>query len=118
MNNLAKSVGERIKTIRGIKGFTQEVLAERSGLALSLLSEVERGTRNITLNNLEKILIALEVTPMEFFQIDYSFDKAQIERRKLLGDFMRTLQGRSNEEIKKTNKLIKEMFEFMDLKND
>lgn len=118
MNNLAKSVGERIKAVRGIKGITQEVLAERSALALSLLSEVERGTRNITLNNLEKILKALEVTPTEFFQMDFSFNKAQIERRKVVGDFMRILQGRSNEEIKKTNKLIKEMFEFMDSKRN
>ncbi|MDU1847385.1 MAG: helix-turn-helix transcriptional regulator [Niallia nealsonii] len=47
MSTLLISIGERIRIIRKIKGFTQEKLAEETGLKASYVSDIERGERNI-----------------------------------------------------------------------
>jgi len=47
--------GLRVRELRFAKGMTQEDLAERSGLSRQYIGDVERGTRNIALVNIEKI---------------------------------------------------------------
>ncbi|MDA5109484.1 helix-turn-helix transcriptional regulator [Brevibacillus thermoruber] len=61
-------VGNQIRKIRKLKGMTQERLAERSGLSFSYISDVERGTRNISLESLGKIISALGVKPAQLFE--------------------------------------------------
>ncbi|SEL19438.1 helix-turn-helix domain-containing protein [Ectothiorhodospira marina] len=66
--------GENLKRIRLLTGMTQEQLAERSGLDRTYVSSVERGKRNISLNNIFKLAEALDVTPVELIQTTYSND--------------------------------------------
>ncbi|MGG2201395.1 MULTISPECIES: helix-turn-helix domain-containing protein [Paenibacillus] len=61
-------VGEQIRKIRKLKGMTQERLAERFGLSFSYISDVERGTSNISLESLGKIISALGVKPAQLFE--------------------------------------------------
>lgn len=58
-------LGENIRRFRSSKGFTQEVLAEKTGLHRTYIGGVERGERNISLLNLVKIANALETTVAE-----------------------------------------------------
>ncbi len=44
------------------RGWSQEVLAELSGLHRSYISGIERTRRNVSLDNIEKIALALEVS--------------------------------------------------------
>jgi len=53
------TVGERIKEVRETKGWTQEKLAEESGISKSFLSEVENKGKNIGLEMLLNIAQAL-----------------------------------------------------------
>lgn len=62
-------VGDQIRSIRKLRGMTQELLAEQSGLSYSYISDVERGTRNISLESLGKIIGALGIKPAELFEI-------------------------------------------------
>lgn len=78
MSKFIQMVGERIRSIRKLKGMTQEQLAERSGLSFSYISDVERGTRNISLGSLEKIIGALNVKPVQIFE---DMDKVALEIR-------------------------------------
>ena len=43
-------------------GISQEKLAERAGLRRTYLSDVERGARNVSLSNIEKLAAALQVS--------------------------------------------------------
>jgi transcriptional regulator with XRE-family HTH domain len=60
-------VGERIKQLRQIKKLSQEQCAFIAGIDRTYLSGVERGQRNISIINLEKICTALGVSLGEFF---------------------------------------------------
>ncbi|NOH20089.1 transcriptional regulator [Vibrio cyclitrophicus ZF207] len=64
---LVHSVAETIRSIRKQKQLNQEELADLSSLDRTYISGVERGTRNITLDSLESIILALSVTHEEFF---------------------------------------------------
>lgn len=48
---------------------TQEQLADRAGVSNKYYSEVERGLRNITLLNLQKLILALEVNQEDLLSL-------------------------------------------------
>lgn len=54
--------GQRLATLRKEKGWSQEQLALQSGLARSYLGGVERGQRNIALENIVKLARTLDVS--------------------------------------------------------
>ena len=53
--------GDKLRQIRANAGVSQEKLAELAGLHRTYISGVERGLRNISLLNIEKIADALDV---------------------------------------------------------
>lgn len=54
-------LSQNIRTLRRLKGWSQEALALEAGLHRTFIAHVERCARNIALDNLEKLAIALEV---------------------------------------------------------
>lgn len=54
-----------MRRIRKEKGLTQERVAEAAGLHPNYVSSVERAERNISICNIERIAIALDVTMAE-----------------------------------------------------
>lgn len=60
-------IGARIKELRGIKKMSQKDLAYASDLDRSYIASVENGQRNISIVNIEKIALALDITIREFF---------------------------------------------------
>lgn len=52
-----------IRRLRKARGFTQEELADRSGLDVTYLARVERATINLSIGVLAVIADALEVEP-------------------------------------------------------
>jgi transcriptional regulator with XRE-family HTH domain len=55
-------LSENLKRLRKARGYTQERLGKRCGLTKNYISNVERGTVNISLANLEAIAIGLNCT--------------------------------------------------------
>ena len=53
--------GRCLRSIRVAKGFTQEGLASEVGLDRSYVGSVERGERNISLENIAKLAATLRV---------------------------------------------------------
>ncbi len=60
-------VGQRIKELRHRLKLSQEALANRADVDRTYMTDVENGRRNISVEILEKIIAALEVTFSEFF---------------------------------------------------
>ena len=60
--------GLRIREIRHRQQISQEELAFRCGLSKNYISDVERGTRNISLKVIEKFAKGLNVPMSELFR--------------------------------------------------
>jgi transcriptional regulator with XRE-family HTH domain len=76
-------LGDRIKTLRTIKGLTQEALAFQSGLHPTYISSVERGQRNIAVLATEAIASALNVPIRELFPDAPPSDMSSIEALRI-----------------------------------
>lgn len=61
MNESRIALGKRIQLLRRRAGLTQEQLAERTGLSLKHLGELERGRANPTFSSLENLASSLDV---------------------------------------------------------
>lgn len=61
MESVLVRFGERLRSIRTKRGISQEKLAELAGLHRTYVSTMERGLRNVSLLNIEKLALALEV---------------------------------------------------------
>ena len=60
--------GENVRAMRLERGWTQEELSERSGLASVQVSRIERGKREVRLSTLLLLMSALDVSADELLQ--------------------------------------------------
>jgi transcriptional regulator with XRE-family HTH domain len=58
-------LAQRLRAFRKLKGFTQQELAERTGISLTVLGAVERGNRTIDLDMLNIIAQTLGIEVRE-----------------------------------------------------
>lgn len=56
-------LADNLKRLRAGRGWSQECLALEAGLHRTFVAHVERGARNISIDNIERLAIALRVTP-------------------------------------------------------
>jgi len=61
------SFGHRVRDLRQARGLSQEQLAELAGLHRTYVSSLERGQRNVGLDNILALAIGLGVSPAELF---------------------------------------------------
>lgn len=92
MNELTIKVGTRIRTLRKERGYTQEQLAFEANMHPAQIGHIERGVQSPTIDTLEKIIKALDVSIQEFF----NFDNVSLNNETALNLFLNTL---SNEEL-------------------
>ena len=62
MADIKKKFGEKIRSIRKKRGLSQEELSFRASLHRTYISDIERGSRNVSLENIEKIAKALGIS--------------------------------------------------------
>jgi transcriptional regulator with XRE-family HTH domain len=60
-SSLRQRLARRVRLLRLVRGWSQEVLAEVSGLHRTYISGIERGRRNVGLDAIEKVAGALEI---------------------------------------------------------
>ena len=74
MSEITMIVGERIQSYRRNAGLTQEKLAEIAGIHHTYVGQLERGEKNATLETIEKVTRALDITFEELFEAIISGD--------------------------------------------
>ncbi|MDX1917176.1 MAG: helix-turn-helix transcriptional regulator [Rickettsiaceae bacterium] len=62
-----KMFGKAIRKKRLFMGISQEELAHKSGLHRTYIGAIERGEKNISLKNMEKLINALETSFIDVF---------------------------------------------------
>lgn len=101
-------IGKRIRELRKAKGYTTKSLALRAGVAQSSVSDIENDKISPSIETLDKLLRALDLSLSDFFYADSSSIPADIvyvmqsikkltpEERLLLSKLLESLQkGRS-----------------------
>ena len=58
--NIEVLFGLRVRELRRKKALSQEQLGFRCGLSKNYISDLERGTRNVTIKVMEKLALGLE----------------------------------------------------------
>lgn len=83
MTDILKLFGERVRDIRKTQGLSQENLAEKANLHNTYIGGVERGERNLSLKNIEKIARALKTPTNIFFSKKSEFVVSEESEGKL-----------------------------------
>jgi transcriptional regulator with XRE-family HTH domain len=63
-----KRFGDKLRELRLERGLTQERLAELAQLDRTYVSGVERGRRNVSLSNIHRLALALDVPASELLE--------------------------------------------------
>ena len=63
-------VGERLQSIRKLKGLSQRELAKRAGVTNSTISMIEKNSVSPSISSLKKVLGGIPMSLMEFFSHD------------------------------------------------
>ncbi|PPQ47521.1 transcriptional regulator [Paenibacillus peoriae] len=111
MTDLAELIGVRIRQVRKSRGLTQEQLGERAQLQSTYIGGVERGERNISIETLEKLIKALEMSPSEFFYFGDNPIEKDTDKNKLIHIFISKLMEQENKNIRKMINIYREIFE-------
>ncbi len=92
------NVGDRIKELRECAGFTQNRLAEWSGISQTHLRRVELGQQDITVGQLQMVCDGLGITLAEFFDVSEenenladTISKLTPKQKQLLIDFLKSI---------------------------
>ena len=100
-------ISDNIKTLRKKLGWSQEFLAEKTGVSAPYITQIEAGKRTPSLDIVEKLAIALGVEYKNLFEIDASpkntnlsnlsnFEKHILET-KLISAVSKTIHNELNE---------------------
>ena len=100
MGRIQKVIGRNVKDMRNHLGLTQQVLAEKSDISIPFLAQIESGTRNPSLDVIEKLASALDIKPYQLLIEDDS--ERSMDRRSTISNY-------SNDLRKEITKLIKQI---------
>ena len=68
--SLKEKFGLKIRTLRELKGYSIEYLANVANIDRTYISDIENGKRNVSLLIIEKLAKGLEVKIQELFDYD------------------------------------------------
>jgi transcriptional regulator with XRE-family HTH domain len=98
-----KSVGQKIRKIREIKGYTQEYVASKLNMSQNNYSKIELEQNKLNIERLNEIAQVLEVEPNEILNFDDTYFFKSISHNQTGGE---TKSGVFNNES-----LIKSLYE-------
>lgn len=109
MTELRKQIGTRIRAIRNTKGLTQQKLADIASLDYRYIGALERGERNFSIDTLEKVLIALNVSISELMFSKEHVTKDETIRQEAIDEFVALTSGLNEKQIGILRRVSKEV---------
>lgn len=67
LKKIRKEFGLRVRELRKERGYSQEAFADECGLHRTYIGAIERGERNVAIDNIAKIAKALNVKVSQLF---------------------------------------------------
>ncbi|MEK4075979.1 helix-turn-helix transcriptional regulator [Paenibacillus sp. FSL M7-0656] len=112
MSELRQLIGTRIRAMRNAKGLTQQKLADIAGLDYRYIGALERGERNFSIDTLEKVLIALNVSISELMYLEDLRDSEETtnDRQKAIDEFIAATSNLTKEQIQIIQRINHELF--------
>lgn len=106
MMDISEVLGVRIRNLRKNRGWSQENLADRSGLHTTYIGQIERGEKSLTVRNLEKIANSLEC---DFSDIFLGIGIRETSTSKTLAEMITVLQSLNEKDQEFILHLVKSM---------
>lgn len=110
--NVKKSIGDRIRSMRNEKGWSQEELAHRADLHPSHMGQIERGETGFTIDSLEKVIKALDTTFEELFR--FMSEEYRDTDTETLAYIINRLYKRDSSDLKIIANFIDNMIQWKD----
>ena len=112
MKSMHNELGNRIRQYRLQSELSQEKLALNAGLTVSFIGDIERGIKKPSVESLEKLLDALGISFLEFF--DYETEIKPLADCSALEKLTLYLRSRPNADVEMIFSIAKQILEHSD----
>ena len=106
MRDLAKIIGQRIRSYRTQQSLSQEKLAELCGCHPTYIGQLERGEKNATLESIDRIAASLNISLYKLFE---NLGENSNSERNIPLECYEFLLSKSKEEQEQILKILIEM---------
>ena len=113
MKYIHSEIGKRIRQYRKRSGMSQERLALNAGITVSFLGDIERNKKKPSIASLEKLLTALNISFLEFF--DYENVIKPLENCSALEKLNIALKDKPNDEIEMVYDIVKQILDYNEI---
>lgn len=104
--NLKGRVANRVRTIRKLRGLTQEQLANHIDRTVFAISQLERGLSLPSFETLERLSVALRVPVRDFFDSDDESSGMSPRRMQMTTILDHTVRALSDDDLETTLRII------------
>ena len=115
MKSIHGEVGNRLRQYRKRIGLSQEKLALKAGITVSFLGEIERGIKKPSIESLEKLLNAMNISFCDFF--DFEAEIKPIKDCTNLERLVIELKTRPMDEIALVYEIVRRILEYSDYRS-
>jgi len=99
--------GRKVRAVREAAGISRELAAEKAGITVNYLGEVERGEKWPSLGITRAVAKALNVSPSVFFE----FEDQETDPGLLVEKLHRIIENRTVEQQQQALRVLKGLFE-------
>jgi len=99
-------LGRRIRSLRSMKGWTQQELGEWADVNYKFLGEIERGQQNPSFEILVKIAGALEVRLPELFRFEHEI----LNRKQTEGQIRHIIESIPDEDLRQILSVLRILY--------
>ena len=99
MAELRKRLGERVRELRRMRGFTQTELASQVGMDYRYVGAIERGEVNLTADNIEKIAKGFGIPAYQLFL--FSAEEQSLDEEAVSEEQVREMLQAASPEVKR-----------------